>query len=283
MREIIKDTKFRNGFMITHTNGLITKNVIKVVNYMNTALIKPNWKIAQWCSKYNLANGIERITDDYAYIYEDIGKALKVYPLSGQVSLYVRGSKEYEKPRIDGEGWPHLLLEQDFRDVKLEKIKDCEIEIDFSFEYFKNYMAERNNLHTAQFQWFFSITNKNSKSKGFNDFFWFGLSFIDFPRYDYPPSYEAVDGGKEEHTNKFICIVDSKDYLKEPVEIGKKVCVKYNIKNHIITAFKKAKEKGYLLNCKFEDMEISSMNVGWEVTGTFDVGLIIEKISCKIK
>ena len=137
---------------------------------------------------------------------------------------------------------------------------------------------EQNDLHTVQFQWFFSIQNRNKDSLGFGDFFWFGLSFYDYPRYDFPPAFQAKDGGKEENTGKFINIVSSKEFLDKPVALGQPVSIQVETLSKIKDAFYLAKERNFLKDCNWEDMCIANMNIGFEVTGTFDVSVIINKM-----
>ena len=59
MKQVLGDPLFKNGFMLCHTNALITREPIRILDYCKTAAGKPQWKIAQWCSRYNLANGTE--------------------------------------------------------------------------------------------------------------------------------------------------------------------------------------------------------------------------------
>lgn len=282
--QLINDRKFVNGFMLHHVDALITREPIKIINYMNTVKHQPTWKLAQWCCKHNLANGKELITIDNAYLYQDGSKTLKVYPYTGEIHLELLASNEYTTPRIDGEGWPHILIEQEFsKKVKVKDLQKAVIDIEFVVTKFIDYMKDtKTNLHTAQFQWFFAIADKNPDSKGYGDFLWFGLSFVDYPRYNFPPAYEAQDGGKEENTGKFIYIIDSKEYLQKPFEVNKKVRVHYDFLPHLQKAINKAKEKGYLVNSDIHDLVIDNMNLGWEVTGTFDVGVNIFNISCEV-
>lgn len=282
MKQIIEDYGYKNGFALCHTDALVTRNPVKILNYCGTASDKPSWKVCQWCSRFNLANGSERVNDDYSYEYSDETKNLRVWLNDGRIRLSLAASKEYTHPRREGEGWPHILLEQGFSENHyLHESEYIEQDIDFTIESFSNHMSEtdRTELHTAQFQWFLAIQNRNKKSKGYGDFFWFGLPFFDYPRYDFPPEFKALDGGKEENTGKFINIIDSKEFLKEPVTVGKNVKVSLSVAEYVKEAFLTAKQRGYLKYCEYEDMCIGNMNVGFEVTGTFDVSVLINKIN----
>lgn len=281
MAQIIVDSEFNNGFALCHTDGLVTKNPIKGLDFGGLAVGKPVWKVAQWCSNFNLANGTEAILPDASYEYRDNSKFVRTYRGKGKIEFGLNALKEYSHPRLEGEGWPHILLEQEFTmDYFCCDLKGLEQIVDFKITKFENYMneGERTELHTVQFQWFLSIENRNKKSEGYHDFYWFGLSYYDYPRFSYPPGFQAQDGGKEENTGKFIYIVPSKSILKKPVTVGEDYLIKAETLKEIKTAFEIAKERGFLKDSNWEDMCISNMNIGFEVTGTFEVEAVISNV-----
>lgn len=286
MKQILLDESFKDGFWLHHTDGLVTKEPIKKFDFKKTAQEVPKWKLAQWCSRFNLANGQERVWDDCSYEYSDASKGVRVWKGKGKIGLSLTGSKEYLHARRDGEGWPHILIEQEFEENHfLHEIEEVVQAVDFTITGFANMMNpdEQNQLHTAQFQWFIAVQNRNKKSKGYGDFFWFGLPFWDYPRYDYPPSFTAQDGGKEENTGKFINIVDSKKFLGKPIKLGERTSLEIPTYKWIKEGFLLAKERNFLKDSEWEDMCLGNMNLGFEVTGTFDVSVLINKIKIFIK
>ncbi len=272
--------------MLHHTDGLVTREPIKVFDFNKTAAAKPSWKLAQWCSRYNLANGKERVWDDASFEYSDEAKRVRVWKGKGKIELSLTASKEYTHARREGEGWPHILIEQEFEENHfLSEIEEVVQAVDFTLTGFANMMdeQEQNQLHTVQFQWFIAVQNRNKNSKGYGDFFWFGLPFWDYPRYDYPPAFTAQDGGKEENTGKFINIVDSKKFLSKPIKLGEQTQLEIPVYAWIKEGFKLAQERNFLKDSKWEDMCLGNMNLGFEVTGTFDVSVLINKIKIFIK
>lgn len=272
--------------MLHHTDGLITREPIKIFDFNGTANGKPIWKLAQWCSRYNLANEQEKVWDDASFEYLDETKNVRVWKGKGKVGLSLTGSKEYTHARREGEGWPHILIEQEFeKDWFLCNIEEVVQTIDFTLTGFANMMDEKeqNQLHTAQFQWFIAVQNRNKQSKGYGDFFWFGLPFWDYPRYDFPPAFMAQDGGKEENTGKFINIIDSKEFLQAPIQLGDRVSLEIPVYKYIKEGFKIAQARNFLKDSNWEDMCLGNMNLGFEVTGTFDVSVLINKIKIFIK
>ena len=109
------------------------------------------------------------------------------------------------------------------------------------------------------------------------------MPFWDYPRYDFPPAFRAIDGGKEEHTEKFIDIVDGRDILDKPVMLGEKTHISVPIRERIREGFLIAKKNGFLKTSEWEDMYLGNTNIGFEVTGTFDVEVTINNINIFVK
>lgn len=286
MKQILLDENFENGFWLHHTDGLVSKEPIAMLDFKRTAKEPPKWKLAQWCSRFNLANGQETVWDDGSYEYSDAGKSVRVWKGTGRVLLSLVGSKEYLHARREGEGWPHILIEQEFeKDYFLHEIEEVVQKVDFTVTGFSNMMApnEQNQLHTVQLQWYIAVQNRNKSSKGYGDFFWFGLPFWDYPRYDFPPAFTAQDGGKEENTGKFINTVDSKSFLNKPIKLGERTSLEIPVYKWIKEGFLLAQKRNFLKDSKWEDMCLGNMNLGFEVTGTFDVSVLLNKIKIFIK
>lgn len=278
--ELLRDLKFQQGFDIGHVDALISRDPIgKWVFKPNS---NPEWKICQWCTNHNLLEGKRIHLGNIASI-ENIAKKVEINHFTQTISLEVFGQHEYLKPRLENEGWPHLLLEQFFINKYVKNFNYFTVNIDVSFDGFHDFMNDdRNNLHTCQFQWFFAIGKRNQITNEVDDFFWFGIGLADYPRYDFVPPYQAIDGGKEENTNKFIYIIDSKQYLNEPLIPGSRVRVTYNAFDEMKQAYQLAQARGYLRGVEFEELEIISTNIGIEMTGTFQAKFTVRKINVEI-
>ena len=273
--QVIKDATFKKGFNIGHIDALVSRDSIGtwLVNEENQAY----WKICQWCSNFDLLDGM-KIYNQSIYTFQNKAKKIILDRNQETISLEILAQNEYKQPRVENQGWPHLLLEQDYQNEFLKNFKKFEVTAKISFDYFQDYMNdEKNNLHTCQFQWFFAIGKRSFQET--TDFFWFGIGLSDYPRYDFPPPYQAIDGGKEENTNKFIYIVGSENYLKKPLIPNQTVEFSYNFINEIKEAYQKAISLGYLQNVDFDDLEIISTNIGIEMTGTFQAKYTIHKIN----
>lgn len=277
MQNLLKDPNFEDGFNIGHNNSLTyTGTMLEWKFKTNT----PSWKICQWCTHFPLYENCQiETTAGRKSIFNEQKRIDR--NIDGSVILSIKTDKEYPTPRVQSsDGWPHLLLEQFFEGIKLSYLKKLIMDVDFEFADFKDHLGSlRNYLHTFQVSWYLAIGNRNKKSKGYGDFFWFGLPFIDYPRYDFPQSYRAMDGGKEDATKKFIVAIEPSKFLSEKTKVGNHYQVKFSALEEIKEAFEFAKKQGFLQTTNFKDLEIISMNFGIEDTGTFDGSLKINHIA----
>ncbi len=279
MAQILSDIKFENGFELYHVDKLVTDRPVAVFNLKNTAKAYPDWKLAQWCSKYNLANGSETVDQSANYRIADRSKEVTLDTRTGRISLSLTASNEYTAPRREGEGWPHLLIEQEFK-TKPKILGGGAIDLTMEFcidRMTDRHSGDRQELHTAQFSWIFALSDQ-SGGAGHGDFVWFGCPIYD-ARYAMPGAFAAQDGGKQENTGKFIYFIDSKNYLSSPVETGKRYGFTLNAAPYMAEALETAKRRGFIRNSRPEDFVLHNTNIGWEVTGTFDAALTLLKIS----
>lgn len=274
MIQILQDRNFALGFKIGFVDSL--KDAHKYVSW-KLGNEEPIWKLAQWCSKFSL---IDENIKESNNIYSKISNEQKSITRfkDGSLILDISSDKEYDHDRLDGEEWPHLLIEQSFKDIKLSMLDFLNIDINFDFLSFKNHMKNPSELHTFQVTWYFCISNQNKNSHGYDDFFWFGIPFIDTPRLPMGKPYEAVDSGKADATAKYIINIDPKEYINKKTEVGDNFKFSGDILPRIKKAFSIAKNKGYLKSSEFEDMQLLSTNFGIEDTGTFDGAIKINNI-----
>ncbi len=187
--------------------------------------------------------------------------------------MKVNASEEYTQPRKPGESWPHLLLEPEFKSkFRLNDIDRLILNFEGRVVNCELLMSENQydtNLHTAQFQLFITIQDLNPNSGGYGDYLWFGVPFYDY-RYVKTELYAARDIGKSDNTGKFIYSIASDNFTSESFHNRKWIGINVNLKSYMIQAWELAKERGFLKDSDFEDAVISGMNIGWEVSGTFD-------------
>ncbi len=278
VEEIIKDINYTNGIGLQgfySDNPKITRVLYPFGESKKTK--ESVWNLAQWGSKFDLKyskpeNRSEGVT------YSNPGKSISFKNIDGstQITMKMFGSREYLKPRQFGEDWPHILLEQKFKNPQpVSEIKNLNFNIDFRLLFSENKMTPETynpQVHTTQFTIYLTFHNKNKRSKGYNDFIWFGLPLYDY-RYDTIKEYSAADIGKEDASNKFIFSTASNNLFNEIPKGGNWIHVSKDIIDIVKNAFKIAKQRGFLIDTNLEDLYITSTNMGWETPGTFDCAI----------
>ncbi len=235
---------------------------------------EPVWLLAEWGSKH-LLNQSDFAEENGTKIFENEGKliAFKRTENDMNIRMEVRASAEYQRPRAFNEFWSHLLIEQEFIEKPLvDSIGKLLLHFEGKLLYCQSFMDDETfnpGLHTAQFQLFLTIQDRNPSSPKYGDYLWFGVPFYDF-RYPEISRYAAQDIAKDDATGKFIYSLGTNDYTEKSFHGGEWIAVEMDLKPHILEALATAKERGYLTESKAEDFRITGMNLGWEVPGTFD-------------
>ncbi len=278
MTEIVNDREFADGFEVRHVEKRVTDRPVAIFDFRHTAKNRPSWQLAQWGNKHNLANGREIVRQDGAYEIYDESKRVIADPEKRTATLELDAGNEYTVPRVEGEGWPHLLLEQWFRERKpVFAAKKITATIELCVNKVVCLQSAPELYHTAQISWIFAIADRKN-----GDYVWFGLPLYDY-RWERPSAFIAQDGGKPENTGKLIYFIDSALYLDRPVAVGGKTRVSLDVKPFMEAAVTEAKKRGFLKNSDPEDMVIENTNIGWEVTGTFDVSFTLSDISVLVE
>lgn len=274
---LIADPFFEQGLVLVRASEPSPGKL----NPFKTNNVQAFWKIAEWGTNYFLSDQ-NRTEMNNIVCYRNEGKYLKLQKLDTimGVTMGVIASNEYDHPRVLNQDWPHLLLEQEFISKKLLKdLTSLSLKFRGKLNISNKIMNDKDynpSLHAAQFQLFLTVQNGNSDSVHFGDYFWFGVPFYD-SRNRIIEEYAAQDAAKEDATGKFIYIVGSKDFMQGTFHDKKWMNIDVDLYPSIIKGLELAKSRGYLVGSDFEDLQISAINMGWEVPGTFDVEFEFEK------
>ncbi|MEA5043377.1 MAG: hypothetical protein VB075_02190 [Petrimonas sp.] len=277
--EIIQDRTFKNGLLIRGNDS--SKPVpIGRLYPIGKGVEEPSWAIAQW-GTHHVMNDISPTIINDSIVYKQDAKRLFFYPQRDGntiIGLEVFASKEYSAPRKLGENWVHLLIEQSFKNlILLKTVQSINYKLKAKLLFCSNKMYEEFNpdLHTAQITFFLTIQNSIKDSPQYGDFFWFGLPLYDY-RYSKIAEYGAEDLGKDDASKKFISTVASDELFSGSLHSMDWISIDKNIYPLIKKSFETAQSRGYMKGSKWEDLCITGMNIGWEVPGTFDCGIMVE-------
>ncbi|MDG0888962.1 hypothetical protein [Paracholeplasma manati] len=287
--ELLSDPQFKTGFHVLGINPTINhRKTYKHLDYNGEAYQTnwPIWQMAQWWTPYNLIDAtFKKITD--CYVYDTPSRRIEVNPKKGFLRLNLSGSKEYPQGvRTSGnQPWSHLLIEQDFDEsVSLDTLQALNLKLNFNIEAVEDHNEGQfnPNLHAAQLLWYFVIHDKGIEGSAgygnFKEFFWFGIPIYD-NRYPFIEESMHVDQGGIGTTGRLIYSMSSRNYLKEPIQMGKDYTIEIDILPFVLKAKQYALDHGYLKKHDQSNYQIGYMNFGWELPGRFDVKSHIQGIS----
>jgi len=281
--EIFRDLNFENGFNLTALNS--GENPVEIGTLFvpdDESDKKPVWRIAQWGSKFSLIDAqMQNIKGENFYENKAKKVSLKKEKNDTVLSFFINAFEEFaDGERTQGADWPHLLLEQKIEPAaKISEMKKFKLSFDIKISKPEKMKKAKylDNLHAAQYVMFFTIQNLNKESKGYGDFLWFGIPIYD-SRHKFVPEYKAIDGGKDDASGKYIHILPGKDFWKKSLDDDKWHTFNNDLLKQIKITFKDAQKKNFLKECTIDDMYVTSMNTGWEVTGTFKVSSSFSKL-----
>jgi len=274
-RDVLADMTFAQGFVLTGA----THGAPQRVETFGQKDVTPVWRMPQWNSK-GLLDRVQ-VSDDTVTMTDDY-KSVTLDRKTGAINLTVHTSKEYTTPRTSpSQPWVHLLLEQSPFQNPIKVSDAAAIWVEVEFELTENAAQGRQDpgLHAAQLSWFLYMKNTNPQSKGFCDFVWFGLSMFD-SRHDFVPDYVAQDFAMP--NGSFIYSLGSKRFFDKPVATGTRQTIRHDILNNLHEAIATAHKHGFITETTIDDVVLDGTNIGWEVPGTYDVGVTLYKISVTV-
>ena len=283
--QIIPDLTFKDGIQLIsqkdHENGDVF-DVLDEHDFYGGEAEYPAWRLAQWDSGPCFVEN--RIESDPTVITDGMGRSFSYDPETNvmafelDTSLYYRG-----KPAVQGDYWPHFLIEQDNFMQSLESSKDkrfmsCDVDrlvlsMDIRLMEFMETPIDGDWTRAAQFLMYFYVKGTDS-----HDFCWFGVQLFD-NRGDRTNHYIGYDNGKADASGAMIYSIGSKYVYrnsgrtlyknKEPSVDGEWVHVEIDLKPFLEDMLKKGMEDGYFTVESLSELYIGGMNVGWETIGTF--------------
>ena len=290
---IFRDAKFKKGINVLGTSPAGEGRTIKgYLDYFGTASVvgmdysrlRP-WELTQWYSKQNIS-GRDTSTDYYdettgEYVYRNDYKMVKFNPEKGSATLDVNCSAEYGTTAKTIGDWAHLLLEQNIERHYLRDVKSISAYIDYKIDKMDNMHLDGSydkNKHAAQFVWYLSLASL----KG--GVIWFGIMVYDnrmdakrgeAPGFNFRGGYSFDKG-----TNMVMYHIDPYNvYGREGVTTGKNYKLAIPLDKDLKFCIEQATKDGVFgVGTTLNDCYFSYTNLGWELPGTFDVSLTINRI-----
>jgi hypothetical protein len=278
---LIDDPRFERGCVVwkPEAGKKVRAGVIRPAG----AAGEPAWGLAQWYSRFNLADAKPEQLESGALRFFDGAKAVTFG--AGDVILALDGRTEYRDHAPErGDPWPHLLVEQTLREKPFIPQLDA-VSLKISYRLLKSETFKPpgwdERRHTAQFLFYLTVQNGNRQSPGFGDYLWFGVPMYD-ARYPIPHRYTALDKGssKKRGTGKFIFNPGGEQYTTQSAHDRKWITIDRDLLPLIREALDSAWERGYLADSRdVADYRLGGMNMGWEVTGPLNAAMQVRGLS----
>ena len=281
--ELINDRHFEQGFCVLNP----THGIRVVEGYLNwDGKTKPVWDLPQWHSKFSIAGVDGEELGGKAKRFSNAAKTITVCAPGedkSDLTLTLDSRPEFEgRFREDSQPWPHLLVEQSIADCpSMAEIKELRFHIEAKLLEAECNEGEgyRKSAHTAQMPFVIVIRNSNKSSAGYGDFGWFMIPLYDY-RYRDWPVYIAQD--KADPSSKLIYNPGAKACGIRSLHDRDWVTVDTDVLPILIKGMKEAWKRGYLTDSQdLRDYRISSINMGWEVTGLAKASIQIRNLSMK--
>jgi hypothetical protein len=279
---LLGDTQFRHGFTVwAPAPG---KHVKQGIIRPGASTAEPAWGLAQWHSRYTLADAKPEPLPGGSIRFFDGAKGVTFFAPGSEadISLALDAIAEYaDAAPPPGAPWPHLLAERSLaQHPSVTELKSLQFAI--RFRLVKDTILRPTgfdlNRHTAQFLFYLTVQNRNRQSAGYGDYLWFGVPMYD-TRYRLPRAHKAVDRSSEQKrgTGKFIFNPAGERYTTQSAHDHQWVTIEKDLLPLIHEALRTAWERGYLLDSQaMSDYQLGGMNMGWEVTGPLDVEVHVQ-------
>lgn len=292
--DLVSDPAFHQGFYVKDRTGKDQVLRWKDAGGRDTNQ-SPAWHTAQPHSKSCFADPAFCKFRENGLTFRDDFQTLIVHPEDGDadIVLGVNAMKEYGGIwREPGDPWPHLYVQQDICQpgsrmwataptvADLERL-NLNLSVRLLYDHQNRGPGFNPNVHAAQFQFFLTVQNLNTKSKGFSDYYWFGVSLYDNRR-DVTTVFAAQDKSqpRKKGTEKFIYDVGLAPFTSEVVAKGNWVAVHGDLLPHIRTGLEECWKRGFLPDSKdVADYRIGGIFLGWEIPGLNDASVAVKNLS----
>jgi len=288
--ELFVDPGYGRGFNVTAARHPAPKVELGALRFPDGPDEPPVWRLAQWGSRHLLEPGVFAPLGEGKWVAETPGKRVVVERIEGggaSILLEVNGGAEYEGHyRQKGEFWPHLLIEQKFDPpIQVATAGELRLGLEFRVVHCEVVPGMESGLdpglHTAQVSAFFTVHGVTDGKLDPGEMFWFGIPLFD-ARHAVPPGHQAFDiapGGG----GKFICNLDGKRFWQGNTGDGEWRRLDADLPALLREALGIAQQNGQFKERRFEDLAVTSFNLGWEVPGPYNAAIEIRGLSLRAK
>lgn len=277
--QIIGDSRFTEGFRLM--NVVPIPNVATRGHLFSGDAASP-WRLCEWNTAWPI-DPEDALKGRGWQLCRNEAKTVGVASSTeagGDLLLQVSTLPEYNHTLRTAETpWVHLLVEQKLPKpaplLGLESARLCgRVRLLHCRE---PDVLQDPGRHAAQFFLYFTISNHNKTSLGFSDYYWLGIPFFD-SRAESIPDYRAKDFGG---TNKYIYTPGTGTWGLGTLRDLGWMAFDVELKPGLLAGLNAAWNAGYLpASHHMEDYAMTAVNMGWEMPGTFDAAMQVERLAC---
>lgn len=298
VKELIPDGNFSDGMTVLsqkdHKNG---DRITELGSFTYTdSTQKPKWSLAQWDSGPCIWR--KRADSDSNTLTDGVSKWVTYNPDKKSLLLRLNTEAYYKgNGAIQGDYWPHLLVEQNF---PYKKASDDEklfytgaadkwmLSFDLRMPYYNATPRDGDWVRAAQLYMYFGARNKDT-----GRFVWFGLQIFD-SRWEKSSDSYFVDGGKADASGQMIYVIGMENVYKNmdktlwdasgiaPQASDDWLHYEIDLIPHLQAMVNRGIDEGdFAPDATIEDFYIDYMNYGWEIIATYDCGVEIKNLSLK--
>jgi hypothetical protein len=275
-RCVVRDPNFQRGVKVydpTEGGGHKQIGTLQGLQPGST----PVWGLSQWNTLTPFAGEPASTMQDPRFIQYTSGSKTITFgrdnTLYADVSLKLNSAIEFKDKggvRPAKARWPALYLWQTLDDSKpVAQLKQVNFSADAKLNLNRSLRPSgpfNPREDAAQFTMFLTIQNMNKQSLDFGKYVWFGL-----PIYDNRYKMSAQHEQKDAFTKKFIYLLDSRSFSKNSMFNEKWNHLSADLLPEIRESLRRAKAKGFFQDpVDLSNFYIRSLNVGWEIPGTFE-------------
>jgi hypothetical protein len=280
---VVRDAHFKNGATLYDPREGAGHNKIGELKGEAKEAGAPTWGISQWNTHSPFTGTPQPAANDPRFVKYESGSKEVVFgrdrTMFADVALRLDTSREYRNGvRDPKQRWSALYLWQRIdQGPSFAELQHARFSMDARLLFSKNLhppgsFDPRGNA--AQFTVFVTLQNINKSSADFGRYVWFGIPIYD-NRFELSPHREQIDA----FTQRPIYLVDEALVARGSIKSGRWIHFAADLADEMKTAVGRAIEKGSMANTALSDVFIRSVNVGWEIPGTFDASMQIKDIS----
>jgi hypothetical protein len=283
--ELIADPEFQDGFGVKDRNG-------KEISLQWDKSHPSIWEIGQHFTKSSLADPAHIVYRPDGFDFDDGYARLSAHPAGMDADLIMGVNADHEYGgvyRKDGDPWPHEYISQSISKLNgdggttllslasLRRV-DLSLQARLLYDHAHQGPGYDPRIHAGTFNLLLTVQNLNHASKGYGDYYWFGMAIYDSRvRLTTLKVMKDQSSAKKKGTGKNIYNIGLAPFTQDIVADGQWVKVDGDLLPYLLAGLRASWAKGFLTgSTDLADYYLGSVFLGWEITGLNDASIALK-------